>query len=63
MAYANAGVCANADIDLVDYSNIDVGIALKMTGNFVLAAKVFNVFEIFRNWLIPNDVCMYVVAI
>lgn len=47
VVYANVDVCANADIDLVDYSNIDVGIMLKMTGNFVLAAKIFNAFEIF----------------
>lgn len=34
-----AGVDAY-DIDLVDYSNIDAGIAMKMTGSFVLAERI-----------------------
>lgn len=34
----DADACVNVDIDLVDYSNIDVGTAMKMTGNVVLAA-------------------------
>lgn len=37
---ADVDVYANVDIDSADCSNIDAGIAMKMTGNFVLAGKI-----------------------
>lgn len=39
MCMAGVDVYASVDIDFVDYSNIDVEIALKTTDNFALAAR------------------------